>query len=137
MKPVFQTNNSVPGGDCLRACVASILELDIEEVPHFCGEKPHEEWFSRLAIWLRDRGLGCFYTTLDPICGAISGPCLLGVRTRKAEELNRPKDWIHCVVANAVVGKDRVHFEIIHDPDPGASEVLEYRDVTWIVRNVA
>lgn len=33
MKPVYQTNNTVEEGNCLAACLASILEDDIESYP--------------------------------------------------------------------------------------------------------
>lgn len=34
MKPVFQTTTG-PGGDCFRACVASMLGLSLKDVVHF------------------------------------------------------------------------------------------------------
>lgn len=42
-------------GDCLRACVASLLELPSENVPHFLydGCEP-EETYDRLRDWLFD-----------------------------------------------------------------------------------
>ena len=35
MKPVDQTRFGCPGGNCYQAVIASILELDLEEVPDF------------------------------------------------------------------------------------------------------
>lgn len=37
MKPVYQTIVSAPGvvGNCWVACIASLLEISIEDVPHF------------------------------------------------------------------------------------------------------
>lgn len=35
MKPVFQTIIDGAKGDCMRATVASLLELELEQVPHF------------------------------------------------------------------------------------------------------
>jgi hypothetical protein len=35
MRPVFQTEVSSDRGDCLRASVATILDLEISQVPHF------------------------------------------------------------------------------------------------------
>lgn len=35
MKPVFQTRTQVPGGNCFQACVASIFELPLDDVPYF------------------------------------------------------------------------------------------------------
>lgn len=42
-------------GDCLRACVASIFELPIEQVPHFAAAEPN--WFNAIQRWLRPMGL--------------------------------------------------------------------------------
>ena len=35
MKKIFQQEYSLTRGDCQRACVASVFELEIEQVPHF------------------------------------------------------------------------------------------------------
>lgn len=49
-------------GDCHRACIASILELPIEEVEHFAVDNPSSEVFeTRIRGWCRSRGYT--YTT--------------------------------------------------------------------------
>lgn len=53
-------------GDCIRACVASILNLDPEKVPHFIedgcdGETVH----ARIRAWLGERNLAPFWTHFD------------------------------------------------------------------------
>jgi len=52
-------------GDCLRACVASIMEMMPEYVPHFCahGEDVEETW-NNMRRWLRLRGLAPFIFAL-------------------------------------------------------------------------
>lgn len=35
--------DGVAAGDCVRACVASILEYDLEDVPHFVQYREHPE----------------------------------------------------------------------------------------------
>lgn len=55
MKPVSQTIFGLEEGNCFAACVASILELTIEEVPNFCLAPG--EWFVAFEEWLADRGL--------------------------------------------------------------------------------
>jgi hypothetical protein len=59
MRPVDQTTFSMPGGNCFSACVASILELPLSEVPYFMGWTKAEGslWFARFVEWLRPRGL--------------------------------------------------------------------------------
>ena len=57
MKPVMQTDFSITTGNCFAACVASILELDIDEVPNFCGLYDAESWEAFFDEWLCERGL--------------------------------------------------------------------------------
>lgn len=46
MKAVAQTIFTAPGGNCFQACVASVLELDLYQVPHFFGDvtDPTSNW---------------------------------------------------------------------------------------------
>ena len=52
-------------GDCFRACVASILEIEPDDVPHFCelGEPVTNN--DRLTEWLSAQGLASFFVVLD------------------------------------------------------------------------
>lgn len=54
-------------GDCLRACIATILDLESETIPNF-AEQPHDTWLSRLRTWLETQGLApiMFVTDNDP-----------------------------------------------------------------------
>lgn len=56
MKPIDQTIFGDKKGNCFAACIASILELALEDVPNFCVEYP-ETWYDELNTWLRARGL--------------------------------------------------------------------------------
>lgn len=60
MKPVNCTVKDDPAngsyGDCVRACVASILEMESEQVPHFYHDGDGEAGFERMRFWLADRG---------------------------------------------------------------------------------
>lgn len=55
MKPVAQTVFGSPDGNCLAACIASILELPIEAVP-VSGRAG--EWPEQLTAFLGPRGFG-------------------------------------------------------------------------------
>lgn len=64
MKPVDQTTFGVPGGNCMSACIASILELPIEEVPYFMGNDIRGgAWKLKLKVWLAERGLYPLFIT--------------------------------------------------------------------------
>lgn len=57
MKPVPQTDFGVTTGNCFTACVASILELPIHEVPDFCCDHEDDDWEETFREWLEQRGL--------------------------------------------------------------------------------
>ena len=135
MHYVQQTIKGTEGGDCLRACVASILELPIEAVPNFGGEPPFDQWMKRLIQWLNERRLGVGYSKIDDLHVALTGPCILGIRTKEHERLGRPPEWSHAVVGVCRWYLGDPTFDIVHDPLPEPSEPVEYRDVMWIVRN--
>lgn len=70
-------------GDCQRAAVASILELPLDEVPHFVAY-PHPEhdpladewgprWWREQRRWLRTRGLDCYPCEGDALTEALHG----------------------------------------------------------------
>lgn len=53
MKPVFQTLPNPEGvGNCLQACIASILELSLEQVPHFALWYDSPDWHEKMNDWL-------------------------------------------------------------------------------------
>lgn len=51
MRPVIQTVHG-PKGNCFEACVASIVECELEEVPELVGDN----WADILRSWLKSRG---------------------------------------------------------------------------------
>src|SRR5690606_41102744 len=55
LRPIDQTTFGFPGGNCFSACIASLLELDIEQVPYFM--EPEDAWQENLVRWLAPRGL--------------------------------------------------------------------------------
>lgn len=102
MKPVFQTVYGLPNGNCFAACIASILEMDLEDVPNFC-EGENTNWMFDLNEWLYQFGLGALTVAFQgdiPIkkswsCAGGKGPT--GVK-------------------HSVVMKD---LEFVHDPHEG------------------
>ena len=62
MTPRKQTFKHQPSigvfGDCARTCLAALLEVPNEEVPHFLWDNPNAEVFNRrLDLWLGLQGL--------------------------------------------------------------------------------
>jgi hypothetical protein len=57
VKRVDQTRFGTPGGNCYQACIASILEVDLEDVPDFCNNNWEGDWANDLNQWLYPFGL--------------------------------------------------------------------------------
>ena len=116
---VEQSILAPPDGDCFRACVASILEMDLDQVPNFVGMHP-QEWFHALEEWLRHFGLGALYVRADEEFKTFAPPgfSVLSVDLKDS-------DVGHCVVA-----KDG---KIAWDPSPNraTNKVVNLR--SWIV----
>lgn len=50
----------IGGGDCWRACIASILDLPASEVPNFALESDWDEMVAAARGWLAERGYSLF-----------------------------------------------------------------------------
>jgi hypothetical protein len=123
--PVDQTTFGMPGGNCFSACVASILELPISEVPYFmepppgCEHAPAEPcgcWWSGFLDWLAARGLTSHYFKAGdyPWSGHPPGYSIAG-------GLNASAGLPHAVVA--------LDGAQVHDPNPnrlGLAAVDDY-----------
>ena len=120
MKPQTQTvfgggqSGSEPG-NCLAACIASLLELPIADVPNFVAQ---DRWFEALQEWLGRRGLRYLVVHLaaaeSMVCDGFQGVyhTMFGPG---------PRGRNHCVVG---LGGTPVH-----DPHPSGA-MLE--DCEWM-----
>lgn len=98
MTPVDQTVLWNPGGNCFSACVASLLDLGIDDVPYFMGD---DQWWQRFEAWLLPRGYWPVSVPIDDEWFPPGLHILCGYTS---------KDALHSVVAR---GR-----EILHDPHP-------------------
>jgi hypothetical protein len=97
---VEQTIFTAPGGDCFPACLASLLDLPLAEVPNHQGT----DWWDAYQGWLAERGLTLGYVTCTELPGAApAGYAILGAHSPRL-------DCLH-----AVICKDGV---IVWDPHP-------------------
>lgn len=117
MKPIDQTILAPPKGDCLRACVASVLELPLDAVPNFCGDHG-DEWFRELRRWSRARGLNPLLVHPDYLREDPHGVCVVSGQSPRG-------DWLH-----SVVYRDGA---LAHDPHPSRAGVLTTQDVLFFV----
>lgn len=140
MIPVMQTvvgdgQDGRPNGDCLRACVASIFELPIEEVPHFVDINPPSGWLTALQEWLRPFGLALMDRQYKKPCDVPefwpSGWWIASVESENFPGLR------HAIVMfgidDAPPGEDWYR-QIGHDPSPRPRRTpYVFRGASWFV----
>lgn len=100
MIPVEQRQLYVAGeqaGDCWKCCLASILELPYEDVPHFIevAERNGSSWWNETLEWLRPRG----FTIVRFGLWGESQPFLLFGSRQIRYHFSAPGHWIGGVVS--------------------------------------
>jgi len=127
MKPVYQKVIEQGKGDCWRACIASILELDIDEVPNFVGDSDHTKGITADTLcrdWLKERGLYIVELLLwndKPWDLSINFWYIGGAYCIASVPSQRFKHGTHAVVGQFVTIKGSTEFKIVHDPNKGNS----------------
>ena len=124
MKPVDQTKfladyKAGPDqvGNCFPACVASILELPLEEIPNFCA---YENWYEKANEWLNKRDL-CIVLIRGYDQDRAGLPCIC-IATGKSPR----GDFLHCVVWK--------EGRIVHDPHPSRDGIVSNpEDMCYLV----
>lgn len=118
MVPVAQSRfGGHAGGNCLAACVASLLDLSINDVPDFGTTGAY--WFRELVDWCAARDIGVIYLPYDKSTEGLWSN-VYGIECRPMLEAN----WSHCVVVKRdITQKDgdknwEWKARRVHDPNP-------------------
>lgn len=137
MQPVqqtkFTTEDQTVHGNCFAACVASLLELSIDEVPTF--ETMGEAWGGALYEFLQTQGytfLGTFYATDDPDWWQHLTERCAGVDGFYIVAGGSPRPHVkkgHCVIFQ--------NGQMVHDPHPDGSGIKDQKYVMMIVRGLS
>jgi hypothetical protein len=115
MKPVFQTKMGDPGGNCFQACVASVLEVPLSEVPDFMNDTPaEEEWTTAFSAWVESCGFHAFLLAGDDVRPMLRDGAFGGAPVIVCGD--HPKGKHACVYVNG---------ELAHDPNPKHSRCPE------------
>lgn len=126
MKPVRQTVFGNHKGNCFAACVASILELRLDEVPNFACQKP---WEAKMNAWLHERGLHSLTCHFVPVEGEseVVIPELRGyyIVSGTSPRATEDEHFLHSVVY--------LDGERCHDPHPDQTWTLDVRDWTFFL----
>lgn len=108
MVPVQQSKTGHRRGDCFAACLASIFEVKIEDVPEFTEEL----WHVQLTEWLSGRGMSFAYIHAER---GVTPPKGYSIASTEFE-MTDGKRGTHCVVA--------LDGRVAWDPFPGKSAAL-------------
>jgi len=120
----MQTKFGDGKGDCFAACVASILEVPLGNLPNFCVDFPSDTWFADSNEWLlRYCGVGLHDFRCEEPFPWISlygefGPYYIVSGTS-------PRGLMH-----ACVGRDG---KVVHDPHPDGGGLLDIDSYTVFV----
>jgi hypothetical protein len=124
MTPVFQTRFGRGNGNCLTACIASVLDLAIDQVAEFADS--HEEWFAALSDFCEALDLTLLYWGSEVHQGVFASNTDLIILLSVAGE-----EELHAVVGKAVIeerprpGHSGWRAEVIHDPNPRGTGPVE------------
>lgn len=118
MKKVFQTIHG-KNGNCLAACLCSILELGIKDVPNFC--KKGKGWFRDCNNFLRKSNLGLLAIDYNTINRTQSDYDYHYIVQGKSS-----RGFYHAVVYR--------NGEMVHDPHPSDAGLLSFNDAIVFVR---
>jgi hypothetical protein len=112
MKPVDQTKFG-KHGNCLMACIASILEI-----PFDTEWELHDNWWNECQTYVRKHGyyLSCIYANDQG-----TAPAGYSIATGDG-----PRGFLHCVVL--------LDGQIVHDPHPDKTGISNVRDFMYFVR---
>lgn len=114
-------------GNCWQTVIASVLDLPLDEVPHFVQDEVDHgmdfawHWWNRTLNWLRERGL-----RLDPCYGLDGAP---GDYVLVSGKSPRAGGTIHHVV----VYRDGA---MVHDPHPDRTGLTTIDHVGHVIRPI-
>jgi hypothetical protein len=115
MRPVYQVEVK-PDGDCFPAAIASVLEVPLETVPHFC-KLYGKLWYKPFIDWARSQDLGVIYLEAANLKALLSDVECVAVH-------RIANDIYHAVVSKLVLSKTEGlsgwewEEQVLHDPNP-------------------
>lgn len=125
MKPIDQTTFGKGTGNCMAACVASVLELPLDAIPDLRGD--HQ--YAILSSWLMTLDLGIFslgFAPALPLADFTSRHTFWGTGFAIAGGKSPRGDFGHAVVM-------RYDGKIVHDPHPSRAGIENIDGVDFIV----
>jgi hypothetical protein len=129
MIPVFQQHIHQGEGDCIAACVASLFEIPLSDVPNFLKEaKAKHSWgLYLLKKWLNDKGYGLIHLTLRDEYSIheinwILAPGIFAIASVSSQQF---EGGTHAVVVEFKGADNLYELEIVHDPNPNNGKYID------------
>lgn len=125
MIPVDQTDFGFERGNCFSACVASILEMPLDDVPFFMTG---DDWWHKFTVWCTQHGVEPIYVLGYPPPVYLNRPELFRHYILSGHSPRLPGDptKLHSTVA--------FDTEIVHDPHPDRTGLLSRDDCIFLRR---
>ena len=114
MIPIDQTKFGKPDGDCFAACIASILEVPLEELPNLNGYSD-DEWWLKTQQWVEENT--CYSYIEVSITTLEEAAPIFGNSYWIATGKSPRGDYNHAVVF--------LKGEMVHDPHPDKTGLKE------------
>lgn len=135
MIPVYQTRGGRQG-NCWPACLASLLELPLEDVDHCCAQ--HDDFHERSQRFLADRGL--FYLECEirggvdpqhyPFSQVPHGALVIGCDMAAGD---RHLDHVVVLRAEHQPEPNNLSFMVIHDPARSDGSLRESYNIQRVI----
>jgi hypothetical protein len=131
MKPIYQSLFGSPDGpsdqlgNCYPACIASLLDLDLEDVPHFYQlHRNKEDFLDEVLRFLHARQMTTIRFPYAPWMHRYA-PGALGIFSGASPRDSR--------LLHSVVGQLTKHgWKLIHDPHPEQNGIADPKDVEFL-----
>lgn len=119
MTPIFQTPDHPRGGNCLQACIASLLDRPLESVPNFpdlIDDDQVDSMLPKMVDWCRRQNVGIAYIDVsgrEEVWPVLDGFYLIACgKTKRSDYMN------HAVIIRPWLVDGRTELEPVHDPCP-------------------
>lgn len=101
--------------DCFRASLATLLDLDISEVPDFIGDEDDggEQWWIALGKWLSERDLAAV-----SIHEAVGHSLTVWRDLYHIASATGPRGHRHAVVGRLEADDEEIRWHLVFDPHP-------------------
>jgi hypothetical protein len=129
MTPVMQTSTG-DQGNCWAACLASLLNVPLEEVDQCAGSNP--DWQAQTDKFLADRGL--FYIELSKDKNGNLNTTMFPDGCLVIVGCNTKRGRSHAVIGRVRVSGMNIEIDLEHDPHPGGSEALEMEHIILLCK---